>query len=173
MAETTAAYLTGEPGAPQRELREWDEENYVERPRPLSLGQVQALPVPGHVGVGEHELELHPADGHTADGMAAVGAVGARARLRRLPVARRDPGALRERVARRLPGHAGAPAPAGRAGRVGGARATARAIEGARAAAILDEDVRYLTDWELPLTRRTAAQRAVDAENRERAGEAP
>ena len=46
------------------------------------------------------------------------------------------------------------------------------AIEGSRAAAILDEDVRYLTDWELPLTRRTAAQRAIDAENRERAGEA-
>ena len=32
VAETTAAYLTGEPGAPQRELRAWDEENYVERP---------------------------------------------------------------------------------------------------------------------------------------------
>jgi glyoxylase-like metal-dependent hydrolase (beta-lactamase superfamily II) len=46
-------------------------------------------------------------------------------------------------------------------------------IEGARAAAILDEDVRYLTDWELPLTRRTGAQRAIDAENRARAGEAP
>jgi glyoxylase-like metal-dependent hydrolase (beta-lactamase superfamily II) len=43
-------------------------------------------------------------------------------------------------------------------------------IDGARALAILNEDVRYLTDWELPLTRRTAVQRAVDAENRERAG---
>ena len=48
VAETTAAHLTGEPGAAQRELRAWDEEHYVERPRPLSLGQVQALPVPGH-----------------------------------------------------------------------------------------------------------------------------
>ena len=38
------------------------------------------------------------------------------------------------------------------AGRVGGTRATAPPIEGARALAILDEDVRYLTDWELPLT---------------------
>ena len=46
-------------------------------------------------------------------------------------------------------------------------------IEGARAPAILDEDVRYLTDWELPLTRRTAVQRAIDAENRERVGERP
>ena len=46
-------------------------------------------------------------------------------------------------------------------------------IDGARALAILNEDVRYLTDWELPLTRRTGAQRAVDAENQERVGEAP
>src|SRR5436853_1388060 len=69
VAETTAAHLTGEPGAAQRELRAWNEEHYVER-APLSLGQVQALPVPGHVGLGEHELELHPTEGHTADGMA-------------------------------------------------------------------------------------------------------
>ena len=26
--------------------------------------------MPGHCGIGERELELHPADGHTADGMA-------------------------------------------------------------------------------------------------------
>jgi glyoxylase-like metal-dependent hydrolase (beta-lactamase superfamily II) len=167
VAETTAAYLTGEPGAPQRELRAWDEENYVERPRPLSLGQVQALPVPGHVGVGEHELELHPADGHTADGMAlwapwarvlvcgdylspveipTLSKTGSRdaylATLERL----RPLVAQAEWV---IPGH-GAP------------------IDGARAAAILEEDVRYLTDWELPPARRTAAQRAIDAENRER-----
>ena len=37
---------------------------------PLALGEVQALPVPGHCAVGAVELELHPADGHTADGMA-------------------------------------------------------------------------------------------------------
>jgi glyoxylase-like metal-dependent hydrolase (beta-lactamase superfamily II) len=172
VAETTAAYLTGQPGAPQRELREWDEQNYVDRRAPLSLGQVQALPVPGHVGVGQHELELHPADGHTADGMAlwapwagvlvcgdylspveipTLSATGSRdaylATLERL----RPLVAQAEWV---VPGHGSA-------------------IEGARAAAILDEDVRYLTNWELPLTRRTAAQRAIDAENRERAGEAP
>ena len=69
-AETTAARLTGEPGAPQRELRDWDERHYVGRPRPLALGQLQALPVPGRCGVGDRELELLPADGHTADGMA-------------------------------------------------------------------------------------------------------
>jgi glyoxylase-like metal-dependent hydrolase (beta-lactamase superfamily II) len=69
-AETTAARLTGTPGEAVRELRRFDAEHYVRRERPLSLGHVQALPVPGHLGVGERELELHPADGHTADGMA-------------------------------------------------------------------------------------------------------
>ena len=69
-AETTGARLRANPGEAQRELREFDEENYVERPRPLSLGQVQALPVPGHIGIGDTELDLLPADGHTEDGMA-------------------------------------------------------------------------------------------------------
>ena len=171
VAETTAAALTGEPGAAQRELRAWDEEHYVER-APLSLGQVQALPVPGHVGLGEHELELHPADGHTADGMAlwapwaAVLICGDYLSPVEIPALSRSGSRdaylatlerLRPLVAQAewvVPGH-GAP------------------IEGARAAAILDEDVRYLTDWELPLTRRTAVQRAVDVENRERAGATP
>ena len=39
-------------------------------PEPLSLPGAQSLAVPGHCGVGEQELELHPADGHTEDGMA-------------------------------------------------------------------------------------------------------
>jgi glyoxylase-like metal-dependent hydrolase (beta-lactamase superfamily II) len=69
-AETTAARLRNEIGAAQRELRDFDDELYVERPKPLSLPGAQQLPVPGHVGVGERELELHPADGHTVDGMA-------------------------------------------------------------------------------------------------------
>ena len=171
-AETTAARLTAEPGAAQRELRAFDDEHYVERKAPLSLGQVQALPVPGHLEVGDSELELHPTEGHTADGMAiwapwervlvcgdylspveipTLSATGSReaylATLERLrPLATEA-----EWV---IPGH-GAP------------------IDGAGALAILEEDVRYLTDWQLPLTRRTAAQRAVDAENRQRAGEAP
>jgi glyoxylase-like metal-dependent hydrolase (beta-lactamase superfamily II) len=68
--ETTAARLTGRPGDAQRELRAFDDEWYVEGRPPLRLGQVQALPVPGRVDLGERELELHPADGHTDDGMA-------------------------------------------------------------------------------------------------------
>lgn len=70
VAETTAARLRAEPGAVQRELREFDERHYVQRPAPLSLGSVDTLPVPGYCGLGELELELHPADGHTQDGMA-------------------------------------------------------------------------------------------------------
>jgi glyoxylase-like metal-dependent hydrolase (beta-lactamase superfamily II) len=70
VCETTAARLRSEPGAAQRELRAFDERHYVERPAPLALGRVEALPVPGYLGLGDGELELHPADGHTADGMA-------------------------------------------------------------------------------------------------------
>ncbi|HEY8638469.1 MAG TPA: MBL fold metallo-hydrolase, partial [Solirubrobacteraceae bacterium] len=69
-AETTAARLAGEPGAAQRSLRDFDERHYVQRPGPLGLGSVQALPVPGRIDIGGHDVELHPADGHTADGMA-------------------------------------------------------------------------------------------------------
>jgi glyoxylase-like metal-dependent hydrolase (beta-lactamase superfamily II) len=170
VAETTAAALTGEPGAAQRELRAWDEEHYVER-GPLSLGQVQALPVPGHVGIGDHELELHPADGHTADGM-AIWAPWARVLVCgdylspvEIPMLSESGSrdaylATLERL-RPLVGQADWVVPGHGA-----------AIDGTRALAILNEDVRYLTEWELPLTRRSAAQRAIDAENRQRSGRA-
>ena len=72
VAQETALRLRAEPGGAQRELRAADAEHYVHRPRPLSLGQVESLPVPGKLGLGEHELELHPTEGHTADGMAAL-----------------------------------------------------------------------------------------------------
>jgi glyoxylase-like metal-dependent hydrolase (beta-lactamase superfamily II) len=70
VGETTAERLRAEPGAAQRELRDHDAEFYVNRPAPLTLGQVQTLPVPGRLELGETELELHPAEGHTADGTA-------------------------------------------------------------------------------------------------------
>jgi glyoxylase-like metal-dependent hydrolase (beta-lactamase superfamily II) len=169
VAETTAARLTGAPGAAQRELRAFDEEHYVERPAPLSLGQVQALPVPGHVELGGQEIELHPADGHTQDGMAVwipwadVLVCGDYLSPVEIPMLSPDGSRdaylatlerLRPLVARArwvVPGH-GAP------------------TEGAKASAILDEDVRYLTDWELPATRRTAAQKAIHEANRKQAG---
>jgi glyoxylase-like metal-dependent hydrolase (beta-lactamase superfamily II) len=70
VAETTAARLRAHPGAAQRELRDFDERHYLARPQPLRLGALDALPVPGYCGLGDEELELHPADGHTVDGMA-------------------------------------------------------------------------------------------------------
>ncbi len=69
-AESTAERLLAEPGAAQRGLRSFDEGLYLQRPRPLSLSAPQALPVPGRCEVGAQELELHPAEGHTGDGMA-------------------------------------------------------------------------------------------------------
>lgn len=167
VAETTAARLAAEPGVAARELRAFDDEHYVDRPDPLSLGQVQALPVPGHCEIGDTDLELHPADGHTADGMAIwiawarvlvagdylspvevpmISAGGSRdgylATLRRL-----EP--LVGAAAHVVPGHGAV-------------------IDGARAAAILREDVNYLAKLpggELPMARRGPAQRAIHAEN--------
>ncbi|HEX7299256.1 MAG TPA: MBL fold metallo-hydrolase [Solirubrobacteraceae bacterium] len=169
VAETTAAVLTGEPGAVQRTLRAWDEENYVERPAPLGIGQIQALPVPGHIGLGAQEVEVHPTEGHTSDGMALLvpwaGVLVAGDYLSPVEIPMLSPSGSRdaylatlarlrplvERVQWVVPGH-GAP------------------TDRARALSILDEDVRYLTEWELPPTRRTAAQRAIHAANLERSG---
>jgi glyoxylase-like metal-dependent hydrolase (beta-lactamase superfamily II) len=171
VAETTAARLAAEPGAAQRELRAWDEQHYVPRPRPLSLGQVQALPVPGHCGIGDRELELHPADGHTADGMAAwvgwanVLCCGDYVSPVEIPVlspggsldgyeatlARLRP--LVDGAETVVPGH-GTP------------------LDRARALAILEEDVAYLEALRrrgaaapLPAGRDTPVQRRVHAEN--------
>jgi glyoxylase-like metal-dependent hydrolase (beta-lactamase superfamily II) len=173
-AETTAAVLVGRPGAAQRELREFDEEHYVERPRPLSLGShppAQSLPVPGHCGIGERELELHPADGHTEDGMAVwipwarVLVCGDYLSPVEIPLlhtsgsasaylatlARLEP--LVEQAEHVVPGHGGP-------------------IDAARAAAILREDRAYvealLADGagaKLPLARRSAEQRRIHAAN--------
>jgi glyoxylase-like metal-dependent hydrolase (beta-lactamase superfamily II) len=70
LGEPSVERLHREPGTAQRDLRDHDAEFYVQRPAPLALGQVQGLPVPGSVELGDRELDLHPADGHTADCMA-------------------------------------------------------------------------------------------------------
>jgi glyoxylase-like metal-dependent hydrolase (beta-lactamase superfamily II) len=171
-AETTAARLAAAPGEGQRELRDFDQRHYVARPAPLSLGQTQALPVPGYCAVGSGELELHPTEGHTPDGMAIVvswarvlvcgdylspveiptlrlggGSLGAYlATLERLRAVLAD-------VDRVVPGHGGV-------------------SDRDRALAILEEDVAYLTGLRedpsavrLPPGRDDAEQRRLHAQN--------
>src|SRR5580700_4940610 len=77
VGESTARRLAAELGQAQRELRElreFDEEHYVDDRGPLMLAGIQSLPIPGRLalGAGDRELELHRADGHTADGTAFV-----------------------------------------------------------------------------------------------------
>jgi glyoxylase-like metal-dependent hydrolase (beta-lactamase superfamily II) len=69
VAESTALRIRSEPGVAQKKLRDADNEYYVKRERPLSLGSYQSLPVPGKLELGDQELELYPAEGHTDDGM--------------------------------------------------------------------------------------------------------
>ena len=174
VGEASAERLRGEPGVAQLRLREVDAEHYVERDRPLALGTWQSLPVPGYVGVGAEELELHPAEGHTADGTAvwapwagvlACGdylspveipmlSPGGGLRAYRATLARLAP--LVERAEMVVPGH-GAPQ---------------RQEDALR---LLDEDVGYLDALErgeerpaLPAGRNAAPQRAIHRENLER-----
>lgn len=70
VAESTMRRIRARPGEAQRELRDYDAAAYVERSKPLSLGEVQALPVPGVLELGDQELQLLTAEGHTPDGMA-------------------------------------------------------------------------------------------------------
>ena len=44
----------------------------VSRPPSGFSRSLQPLPVPGYVGLGDVEIELHPTEGHTSDGMALV-----------------------------------------------------------------------------------------------------
>jgi len=165
--ETSAARLTAEPGAAARELRSFDEQNYVERPAPLSLGQVQALPVPGVLEIGDQELELYPADGHTADGMAIfvpwaevlicgdylspveipmISEGGSRSAYRATLERLRE---LVERSEHIVPGHGSV-------------------LDRTRALAILAEDLKYLETLELPLARRDSEQQKIHAANLKR-----
>jgi glyoxylase-like metal-dependent hydrolase (beta-lactamase superfamily II) len=170
MGETSAARLINEPGAAQRELRDFDDEFYVARPKPLSLPGSQKLDVPGYIDIGSQTLQLHPADGHTADGMAIwvewarVLVAGDYLSPVEIPMIS-DGGSLAAYVAtlNRLeplveqadhvvPGHGGP-------------------IDGTQALAILREDRAYVEallrgeDPALPIARRSKAQRAIHAKN--------
>jgi glyoxylase-like metal-dependent hydrolase (beta-lactamase superfamily II) len=170
-AESTAERLRGSPGSAQRDLRAFDEDLLIQRGRPLSLGTVQALPVPGRCAVGNRELELYAAGGHTPDGMAvlipwaSVLAPGDYLSTVELPTLNEggDLDAylatlerLRQLVAAAahvVPGHG-------------------PVIDGPQALGVLDEDAAYLqalrerpSDAELPAGRRGAAQRKLHREN--------
>jgi glyoxylase-like metal-dependent hydrolase (beta-lactamase superfamily II) len=172
-AQSTAERMRTAPGEAQRELRAFDEEYLIERPRPLTLGSIQALPVPGRCGIGELELELHPAAGHTEDGMAVwvpwarVLLVGDYLSSVEIPTLLGDTqGALHAYTAtlQRLrplvesahhvvPGHG-------------------PVLDAARALAVLEEDLDYLqalgergAEAELPPGRRSAFQRRMHGEN--------
>lgn len=172
--ESTARRLTAEPGKAQRELRAFDQEHYVEDRKPLALAGIQSLPVPGRLSLGteNREIELHPADGHTADGTAflipwlGVLMCGDYLSPVEIPTLSPDGGSpdaymatlerLRELLARAdtiVPGHG-------------------RPLDRAQANRILDEDIAYLEALrasglkaQLPTGRRTAAQRRLHAEN--------
>jgi glyoxylase-like metal-dependent hydrolase (beta-lactamase superfamily II) len=171
--ETTARRLAAEPGGAQRELREFDEEHYVDDRAPLGLGGIQSLPVPGRLSLGDagHDLELHPADGHTADGTAYVvpwlGVLVCGDYLSPVEIPWISPGGsaeaylvtldrLRELVQQVdtvVPGHG-------------------RPLARDEALAVLEEDVAYLralvsagADAPLPPGRRTSAQRRIHEQN--------
>ena len=174
VAESTAARLSAQPGTAQRELRSFDEQLYIERPRPLALGSVQALPIPGRCDIADCELELHPADGHTRDGMAIV--IGW---ARVLVVG----DYLSEIEIPTLNEAGGVEAYLATLERLRGLVASAEHVvpghgpiaDSARALAVLDEDVAYLqalaengVEAELPLARSGSAQRRLHRENMSR-----
>ncbi len=170
-AESTAERLRSVPGEAQRELRSFDEELMIERSRPLALGSVQALPVPGRCEIGGHELELHLADGHTQDGMAIwipwAGVLVAGDYLSSVEIPTLNAGAKMDHYLATLerlrallplcehvvPGHG-------------------PVTDGAQALAVLEEDARYLhqlaergAEAELPGGRRSRRQRTLHAAN--------
>jgi glyoxylase-like metal-dependent hydrolase (beta-lactamase superfamily II) len=170
-AESTAERLRRSPGEAQRELRRFDEELAIERPRPLALGAVQALPVPGRCEIGDFELELHRADGHTIDGMAIsipwAGVLVAGDYVSPVEIPALSEGstidaylATLERL-RPLLAHAEHVVPGHGA-----------MMDGARALGVLEEDVAYVSELrrlgahaELPASRRSRQQRRLHGEN--------
>lgn len=170
-AQSTAERMSGAPGEAQRELRDFDEEHYVRRDRPLALGSVQALDVPGRCELGPHELELHPADGHTCDGMAVwapwagVLLVGDYLSPVEIPVLGQGGSidaytATLERLSSLVAG----------AGHV--VPGHGPVLDSTRAQAILEEDLAYMSalaeqgaDAPLPQDRRTRSQRRIHSEN--------
>jgi glyoxylase-like metal-dependent hydrolase (beta-lactamase superfamily II) len=186
-AQSTAERMRAAPGVAQRELRAFDEQYLIERPRPLALGAVQALPVPGRCTIGERELELHPAEGHTEDGM-AVWVPWARVLLAGDYLSSVEiPTLGGATAARAAPEHHGSSLEAYLATLdrlrplVQGAEYVVPGhgpvLDSAGALAVLEEDLAYLhalaargAEAAIPAGRRTAFQRRLHRENAARAG---
>jgi len=171
MAESSTRVLRERPGAAQRALRLFDDQLYIERPRPLGIGEVQSLPTPGRCDIGESELELYETGGHTPDGMAIrvpwAGILVCGDHLSPVEIPMLSAGGSLEAYLATLdrleplvaeatavvPGH-GEP------------------LDGTRALAILHEDRAYLNHLRdhgpqapLPLARRSREQKRIHAEN--------
>jgi len=71
VCETTAARLRGTPAEAQRELRDFDDEHYVVRPKPLSLGRIEEA----IAEIGE-ALRLDPDNGQAHQALARAHWVG-------------------------------------------------------------------------------------------------
>lgn len=171
-AESTAERLSSSPGYAQRELRDFDEAHLIQRTRPLALGAVQTLPAPGCCEIGEHELELHPAGGHTEDGMAVwipwakVLVVGDYVSTVEIPVLDGSPDAYLQTVQRLRPLIEGAAHVIPGHGPV---------LDADRASRVVEEDIEYMRELcskgakaQLPVGRRGAVQRRRHARNVER-----
>lgn len=175
VGESTARRLAAEPGQAQRELRDFDEEQYVDDRKPLALAGIQTLPVPGRLSVGPEErgreLELYPADGHTADGTAFhipwTGALVCGDYLSPVEIPWISPGGSAETYLATL--ERLRPLVEGAETVIPGHGRPQRPDE---AVALLEEDAAYLralieqgVDAPLPPGRRTGAQRRIHAQN--------
>jgi glyoxylase-like metal-dependent hydrolase (beta-lactamase superfamily II) len=171
VGELTGERLRRDPGAVQRALRDADAKHYVVRGAPLSLGQVQELPVPGKIELGSEELEAHPAEGHTGDGVAYfarfAGVLAVGDYLSDVEIPMLSPGGglddYRATLARLAPLVEMAEAIVPGHGAVHDRETAMR---------IVDEDVQYLDELErggarLPKGRDSAEQKRIHAENLE------
>jgi glyoxylase-like metal-dependent hydrolase (beta-lactamase superfamily II) len=175
VGEATATRLQNSIGEPQRRLREFDAEWYLDDRRPLALADFQPLPTPGRISIGSetiNEIEVYPTDGHTADGIAfwipwaSVLVCGDYLSPVEIPMISAESGgsidAYREtlfrlsplvnRAATVVPGHG-------------------RPLAGEQALAILAEDLAYLNELSagaevtLPDGRRSVAQKQIHERN--------
>ena len=151
------------PGVAQKELRDADDEHYVERAAPLALGSYQSLPVPGLRRARRRGARAAPGRGPHRRRHGRVRALGGRPVRGRLPLGRRDPDGrsdleeyratlarlapLVEAAETIVPGH-GSP------------------HDRDTALRLLDEDLEYLDGFaKLPPGRDTTRQREIHAAN--------